>query len=101
MRKVKVFNFDIFAGYLIKENSNYIFKYADDYSGPPISLSMPVKKEEYVFNQFPPFFDGLLPEGNQLEALLRQTKIDRNDLLTQLITVGKDLVGSVTIEEDK
>lgn len=101
MRKARVYNFDVFAGYLIKDNSKYIFKYADDYSGPPISLTMPLKKEEYIFNQFPPYFDGLLPEGNQLEALLRQTKIDRNDLLAQLITVGNDLVGSVTIEEER
>lgn len=33
-----------------------------------------------------------------LEGLLRQMKIDRNDLLTQLITVGGDMVGNVTVE---
>jgi len=60
---------------------------------------MPVNKKEYEFNEFPPFFDGLLPEGVQLEALVRQLKIDKNDYFSQLVCVGKDLVGSVTVEE--
>ncbi|MCP5061456.1 MAG: toxin HipA [Ignavibacteriae bacterium] len=101
MRKAKIFNFGIFAGYLIEEENKYIFKYADNYSDQPISLNIPLRKEEYIFESFPPFFDGLLPEGNQLEALLRQTKIDRNDLFSQLLTVGKDLVGSITVEANE
>jgi len=35
----------------------------------------------------------------QLEALIRQTKTDRNDFYSLLLITGKDLVGSVTIEE--
>jgi serine/threonine-protein kinase HipA len=42
----------------------------------------------------------LLPEGPQLEAILRLHKIDRSDCFRQLITVGQDLVGSLTIEQD-
>ncbi len=33
-----------------------------------------------------------------LEALLRQAKIDKNDLMSQLIAVGGDMVGNVTVE---
>ena len=33
-----------------------------------------------------------------LEGLLRRTKLDRSDLMSQLIAVGKDLVGNVTVE---
>lgn len=99
MRKAKVFNFGKFAGYLSEENGQYVFIYEDNYSGSPVSLKMPLKKKEYVFGNFPPFFEGLLPEGNQLEALLRLRKIDRTDLFSQLLLVGKDLVGSVTVED--
>ena len=53
----------------------------------------------YKFDKFPPFFDGLLPEGIQLEGLLKIRKIDKNDLLSQLIAVGEDLVGAVTVKE--
>ena len=62
-------------------------------------IIIPIKKKEHEFNHFPPFFEGLLPEGMQLEALIRQTKTDRNDFYSLLLITGKDLVGSVTIEE--
>jgi serine/threonine-protein kinase HipA len=56
-------------------------------------------KKEYEYQNFPPFFEGLLPEGIQLDALVRQTKTDKNDFLSILIITGRDLVGSVTVEE--
>jgi len=101
MKKAKIYNFGIFAGVLIEEEKKFIFQYDENYSGQPVSLSMPIIQRNYTYNKFPPFFDGLLPEGNQLEALLRQTKIDRNDLLSQLVIIGKDLVGSVTVEANE
>jgi serine/threonine-protein kinase HipA len=61
---------------------------------------MPVKNEEYFFDSFPPFFDGLLPEGIMLEGLLKTYKIDKTDYFQQLIITGKDLVGAVTFESD-
>jgi len=103
MRKAKVYNFGRYAGDLIEheKNKSYIFIYHDNYQGPPISLTMPLDKKEYNYQTFPPFFEGLLPEGIQLDALIRQTKTDKNDLLSILIITGKDLVGSVTIEQTK
>nr|WP_272913373.1 HipA N-terminal domain-containing protein [Criblamydia sequanensis] len=65
---------------------------------PSISLEMPTTKQVYEYDKFPPFFEGLLPEGMMLEGLLRHAKLDRDDLIGQLITVGKDLVGNVTVE---
>ena len=59
---------------------------------------MPLTQLIYDYDKFPPFFEGLLPEGMMLEGLLRHTKIDRNDLMGQLIAVGGDLVGNVTVE---
>lgn len=54
---------------------------------------MPLINKTYEFESFPSFFEGLLPEGIMLEALLRKYKIDRNDYFAQLIKVGQDLVG--------
>ena len=70
-----------------------------DYSGEPVSLTMPVSNTPYKFDCFPQFFDGLLPEGGQLEGLLKIYKIDKSDYFTQLIVTGQDLVGAVTVEE--
>lgn len=75
----------------------YSFTYSSVYQGSPISLTMPVRVESYTFPYFPPFFDGLLPEGVQLEALLRSRKIDKEDVWSQLLAVGSDLVGNVTV----
>lgn len=94
---------DQLAGTLreIQKRRRYRFSYLKGYKGPAISLTMPTTKRNYDFNRFPPFFDGLLPEGFQLEALLRQRKIDHDDMFSQLLIVGQDLVGAVTVLEEK
>lgn len=103
MKKAKVYNYCIPAGELIelKINEEYSFTYFDNYKNEPVSLTMPVAQKEFFFKTFPPFFEGLLPEGVMLSNLLRTAKIDSNDYFSQLIYVGEDLVGSVTIEEIK
>jgi serine/threonine-protein kinase HipA len=101
MRIARVFFENNFAGILTESEDGkvYRFQYESGYSGPPISLTMPVREEVYLFDEFPPFFDGLLPEGFQLEALLRQKKLDRNDKFGQLLIIGADTVGAVTVKE--
>lgn len=100
MKKAKVFVDGQFAGELqeLERGKHYRFIYLESYKGPSVSLEMPTHQRVYDFNRFPPFFEGLLPEGIMLEGLLRQTKLDRDDLMGQLTAVGKDLVGNVTIE---
>jgi len=100
MRSAKVFYRNSFAGILqeLECGRSYHFVYAENYRGPGISLTMPMGRA-YEFNTFPAFFEGLLPEGTQLEALLRERKIDRSDLFSQLMVVGGDTVGAVTLEE--
>ena len=88
------------AGTLAEHADGYSFAYDDTYDGPPVSLTMPVRAEPYRSPTFPPFFDGLLPEGWQLEALLRSAKLDRSDRLGQLVTVGADMVGAVTVRPE-
>lgn len=77
--------------------THYRYAYLPDYQGDPISLTLPIRLTPYDFDSFPAFFDGLLPEGIQLDALLRQRKIDQLDYMAQLIAVGQDLVGAVSI----
>ncbi len=102
MRKARVLVSGIEAGILEKLNGGkYKFTYHADYHGAPVSLTMPLTNKMYEFDKFPPFFEGLLPEGIMLEALLRKYKLDRNDYFGQLIKVGQDVVGEVAIEELK
>ena len=101
MRTVKVYINNNEAGILheLELGKKYRFEYRKGYSGEPVSITMPINMPVYNFSEFPPFFDGLLPEGYQLEGLLKFKKIDRNDLFSQLIAVGNDLVGNVTVKE--
>jgi serine/threonine-protein kinase HipA len=101
MRKAKVYMHKKLAGYLteMERNRKYHFSYDERYQGEPVSLTMPVELKEFNFNSFPPFFDGLLPEGTQLDGLLRLRKIDKDDYFSQLIATGADLAGAVSVEE--
>ncbi len=98
-RRADVYVHEELAGVLKEQEKGkrYSFTYLPEYSGPPVSLTMPVRREPFIFYEFPPFFDGLLPEGIQLESLLRRRKIDKNDYFSQLLAVGSDMVGSVTV----
>jgi serine/threonine-protein kinase HipA len=100
--KARVLVHGIDAGILEKrKDETYTFTYYPDYQGPPVSLTMPFTHKIYEFNVFPPFVEGLLPEGMMLEALLRKYKIDKNDYFKQLLNVGQDVVGAVTVVEDR
>jgi serine/threonine-protein kinase HipA len=101
MRKAKVYVKGVEAGILteLAQGKEYVFEYLDSYSGLEVSRTMPTKQKVYKFDKFPPFFDGLLPEGIQLEGLLKIRKIDKNDYFSQLIAVGEDMVGVVTVKE--
>jgi serine/threonine-protein kinase HipA len=100
MRRAGVYQQGTLAGVLEESDENhYRFTYAHGYQGRPISLALPVREAPYEFDKFPPVFEGLLPEGLSLDAMLRQYKIDKSDLFKQLVTVGEDVVGSLTIKE--
>ncbi|HMO50328.1 MAG TPA: type II toxin-antitoxin system HipA family toxin [Kiritimatiellia bacterium] len=85
------------AGVLERRTDGYRFAYVPGYAGPPAFLNLPVKLGEKVWDDFPPPFDGLLPEGVLLEQLLTAAKLDRQDKWGQLLAVGRDVTGMLTI----
>ena len=102
LRRAAIFQSGILAGHLEEVlDGGWSFVYVKGYVKIPISLTLPVRQEAYTFKEFPAVFDGLLPEGAQLEALLKTHKIDRNDYFKQLVTVGRDLVGSLSVRLSK
>ena len=100
MREALILMHGVAAAVLTESDDRreYRLTYRAGYEGPPVSQVLPVRTEPYVFDGFPPFGDGLLPEGLQLEALLRAVKLDRDDCFAQLVVVGRDLVGAITVE---
>lgn len=99
MKLARVYQQNQFAGlFEARDDGTYRFTYDDAFRGEPVSLTMPTHQRVWEFPRFPAPFEGLLPEGVQLDALLRLRKLDRNDLFSQLLAVGKDVVGSLRIE---
>ena len=88
MREAEVSMHGIPAGILveIEAGKKYRFAYFEKYAGPAIALTMPVGEKEFVFDRFPPFFDGLLPEGLLLEGLLKLRKANTGGLHT--VSIG-------------
>ena len=103
MKRAKIFIDGMLIGYLVEweKNHRYEFTYLEGYVGSAVSLTMPLTQRVYCFDRFPPFFDGFLPEGLMLDALLRKAKLDRDDRFEQLTRVGKELVGNITVEKDE
>ena len=100
MRKVEISLHGEVAALLTEYDPfNYSLEYLEKYNGPAISRTLPCSRAIYKFDCFPPFFDGLLPEGLQLQFLLRSKKIDEEDYLSQLIAVGDDFVGAISVQE--
>ena len=88
-----------YAGTLKKrDDDSYEFKYDQNYKGLKISLTMPTLRRTYIYKNFPSFFEGLLPEGRQLEILLKKHKLNTTDYLGQLTVMGEDLIGAITIK---
>ena len=98
LRETAIFQSGTLAGHLQEEqDGGWAIEYVEEYTGNSDFLTLPLRKEPYIFQEFPAVLDGLLPEGEQLEALLKKQKIDRNDCFTQLVTLGQDLVGSLSV----
>lgn len=99
MKLARVYQQKQLAGLLeARDDGSYRFTYDAAFHGEPVSLTMPTSQRVWEFSRFPAPFEGLLPEGVQLDALLRLRKLDRQNLFGQLLAVGHDVVGSLRIE---
>jgi serine/threonine-protein kinase HipA len=99
MKLARIYQQNQLAGFLeARDDGSYRFTYDAAFNGEPVSLTMPTSQRVWEFPRFPAPFEGLLPEGVQLDALLRLRKLDSNDLFGQLLAVGNDVVGSLRIE---
>ncbi len=96
---------DTFAGTLKETDSGYSFIYDNEYlsseNSTPVSLTLPMQKEEYTSKTLFSFFDGLIPEGWLLDIVSNNWKIDRKDRFGLLLVACKDPIGNVYIKEAK
>ena len=104
-RTAYVYVRDTFAGTLKETDFGYSFAYDEEYllkdSSTAVSLTLPMKKEEYTSRTLFSFFDGLIPEGWLLNIVTDNWKIDRKDRFGLLLVACKDPIGNVRIKEEK
>jgi serine/threonine-protein kinase HipA len=97
VEKLNVFVGEQLAGKLLREGNTFVFEYETSYLGPPAFLGWDKAQPRREWNTFPAAFDSLLPEGVLLDQLLIKHKLDRSDKWRQLIAVGLDLTGFVSV----
>lgn len=104
-RKAYVYVEEQLAGVLRETEVGYSFQYSLDYlnhaAATPVSLTLPLSKNEYTSKILFPFFDGLIPEGWLLSIVTKNWKIDPNDRFGLLLAACKDPIGNVKIEEEQ
>lgn len=96
---------DIYAGLLKETDDGYCLSYAEAYlnrvDASPVSLTLPLSREEYHSKTLFSFFDGLIPEGWLLDVVKRNWKLDSKDRFGILLVACKDSIGNVTVSEEK
>ena len=101
MKRAKVYVHDREAGVLIEDENGSMFRYLDDYLGSAgaeaVSLTLPLRTEEYRDKVLFPFFDGLIPEGWLLNIAENSWKINQRDRMSLLLACCKDCIGAVSI----
>jgi len=89
-----------FIGYLEQnEQGKFVFTYAGS-NTLPLSLSLPVRQKSYQDKECRGFFEGLLPEGEQLRAYIgKKYGINPKNEFSLLKAIGYDCAGAVSFTD--
>ncbi len=102
LRTCYVYVNNIYAGILKETSDGYSFSYDEKYlkleGAKGVSLTLPLRSEEYTSNTLFPFFDNLIPEGWLLNIVTKNWKLNPNDRFGLLLVSCKDPIGNVTIK---
>jgi serine/threonine-protein kinase HipA len=84
----------------VDQHGDMTFGYAPDWladaSRRPLSISLPKREEPFTRRECQPFFDGLLPEDAQLDAVARALGISKRNDFKLLEALGGDVAGALT-----
>jgi serine/threonine-protein kinase HipA len=76
------------------------FSYSDawiEQEGAPISLGLPLREEAYEHEDCTPFFEGLLPEGEFLNATSRTLHVSARNPFQLLAEIGGECAGAISV----
>jgi serine/threonine-protein kinase HipA len=101
MKKARIYMHNSLAGTLTEDVEGYHFQYVPEYlkkkDAEPVSLTLPLRKEEYHNQILFPFFDGLIPEGWLLEIAENHWKLNERDRMELLLKTCYDCIGAVSV----
>lgn len=102
MRKGNVYYKNYLAGIIAENEDGYLFQYNEEYlnskNAKPISLTLPIQKQDFQSKVLFPFFDGLIPEGWLLNIAVANWKINARDRFGLLLALCSDCIGCVSIK---
>lgn len=105
MKKGLVYKKDKLAGKIWEDENGYSFQYTKEYLKNPIygevSKTLPLRLEIFNEKNMLPFFDGLIPEGWLLKIAIDNWKLNPRDRMSLLLTLCKDSIGDVSIQNKK
>jgi serine/threonine-protein kinase HipA len=82
------------------DNGSVQFAYEVDYlereDAHAISLALPLRERAFSDSETRCFFDNLLPENNQLRAVIEREGLERGDLVGILYHLGSDVSGAIS-----
>lgn len=105
MRELYVYTNEIKAGILSEAHPGYgyTFIYDADYLAsdqPPVSVTLPKRKEAYQSEHLFPFFTNMLPEGANRKVICRTLKLDEEDYFGLLTAMAnQDFIGAVQLKK--
>ncbi len=104
-RSADVYVRNVYAGALSETDFGYSFAYDEEYlqkdDATAVSLTLPLRKDEYRAKTLFPFFDGLIPEGWLLDIVTHNWKISPNDRFGVLLVACKDAIGNVSVRSER
>jgi len=101
MRKAEIKMHDHTAGWLVQDETGYVFSYDRSYLNrdhpEPVSVTFPITDKPYSAKVLFPFFDGLIPEGWLLQIAERNWKLNERDRMGLLLACCKECIGAVSV----
>ncbi|GGG90007.1 phosphatidylinositol kinase [Parapedobacter pyrenivorans] len=105
MRRAKILFKEREAGLLTQhDDGTFMFQYHDFWvenaERPPISLTLPKRREPYESDFLFPFFYNMLPEGSNKQVICKLNQIDDDDYFGLLMVTAKhDAIGAVRVQK--
>ena len=102
--KLLVYTEDTLAGELFTSDQGICFKYNQDYlskGGFPLSLSLPLTTEVHPQSSAEPFFEGLLPEGEQRRELGRLLHVSTASTMNLLRALAGECIGNLILADEE